>query len=255
MISVTVICRNEEDKIGECLESVKWADEIIVVDGFSTDLTAAIARKFTGKVFLKEWEGFSAQRAFALAKAGCEWVFPLDADERCAPELRDEILRVTSGQDSGFNGYRIPRRNFFLGREIKHSGWNPDFQMRLFKKNKARVTPRAVHEGYEVKGKTGTLKNGLLHYTVTSIGGYASRIMRYSELQAIEKAEKRKIGFFDLFFRPVSSFLRQFFVKKGYLDGTAGLMITFFDVITNSLTYMKAWEIQNARKREQKTAK
>lgn len=254
MISVTVICRNEEDKIGECLESVKWADEIIVVDGFSADLTAGIARKYTGKVFLKEWKGFSAQRAFALSKTNCEWVFPLDADERCTPGLRDEILRVTTDRDSGFSGYRIPRRNFFLGREIKHSGWNPDYQMRLFKKSKARVTPRAVHEGYEVEGKTGMLKNGLLHYTVTSVGDYASRIIRYAALQAIEKAEKRKIGFLDLFFRPLSSFLRQFFVKQGYLDGISGLMITFFDVITNSLTYMKAWEIQNFKKREQKTA-
>ena len=249
MISVTIICKDEERNIAECLESVKWADEIIVVDAFSDDLTASIARKYTDKVFLKKWDGFSKQRAFALSKANCEWVFPVDADERCTPQLRDEILRVTAEQNNGFSGYRIPRRNFFLGREIKHSGWNPDFQMRLFKKCSARVSQINVHEGYEVDGKTGTLKNGLLHYTVTSVGGYTSRIIRYASLQAIEKAEKSKIGFYDLFFRPISSFLRQFFIKQGYLDGISGLMITFFDVITNSLTYMKAWEIQNLRKR------
>lgn len=247
MVSVTIICRNEEDNIGDCLESVKWADEIIVVDSFSKDRTVEIARRYTDKVIEKEWEGFAKQRAYALSLASGEWVFPIDADERCTPELMGEIQNLLKTSHNR-NGFRIPRRSYFLGKPVRHSGWYPDYQMRFFLKDRAKVTPRDVHEGYEVEGKTGMIKSSLLHYTVSSIQDYTRKINHYSSLQALDKAKKKKIGFYDLFFRPISSFLRQFIVKSGYRDGITGLMITFFDVFTNALTYMKAWEIQNREK-------
>jgi len=244
MISATVICKNEEENIRECLESIRWADEIIVVDSFSKDKTVEIAKEFTDKIYEIKWLGYAKQREFALSKASMEWVFPLDADERCTPELKDEILsEIKSGNN--FAGYRIPRKSFFLGKFIKHCGWYPGYQTRLFLKDKTFVADRLVHEGYEIKGEMGFLKNNILHYTVNSISDYMSRVNHYSTLQAVEKAEKKKIKFSDIFFRLAASYIQQFIFKKGFLDGIYGLMVTNFDVITNMLTYMKAWELQH----------
>jgi len=244
MLSVTVICRNEEDNIRGCLESIKWADEIIIVDSFSTDKTVSIAKEYTDKIFQKEWSGFAKQREFALSKAGEDWVFPLDADERCSHGLKEEIISAINSEDD-CSGYRIPRKTFVLNRWIKHGGWYPGYQTRLFLRKKASVTDRLIHEGYEVSGKTGYFKNDILHYTVTSISGYIRKINNYSSLQAVEKSEKKKVKLTDILFRPVATFIQQYFFRKSFLDGVQGLMVANFDVITNMLTYMKAWEIQH----------
>lgn len=247
MLSVTIICKNEEENIRECLESVKWADEIIVVDGVSTDKTAEIAGEYTDKVFIEEWKGFARQRESALLKAGNEWIFPIDADERCTPELKDEILGIIKS-GNGKAGYRIPRKTFFLGKWIKHCGWYPGYQTRLFRKSKTKVTDRLVHEGYEVDGEPGYLKGDILHYSVTSVTDYMRKVNQYSSLQAVEKADRKEIKFTDLLLRPVAAHIQNFIFKKGFLDGVHGLMVTNFDIITNMLTYMKAWEIQKKKK-------
>jgi glycosyltransferase involved in cell wall biosynthesis len=244
MLSVTIICKNEEENIRGCLESVKWADEIILVDSYSIDRTIEIAKEYTDKIYQQEWLGFAKQREFALSKVSKEWVFPLDADERCSPELKDEILYVIKSEKK-FTGYRIPRKSFFLNKWIKHGGWYPGYQTRLFLKEKAYVADRLVHEGYEIKGETGFLKNNILHYTVNSISDYMSRVNHYSTLQAVEKSNKKKVKLSDILFRPVASHIQQFILKRGFLDGIYGLMVTNFDVITNMLTYMKAWELQH----------
>ncbi|MBI5403515.1 MAG: glycosyltransferase family 2 protein [Ignavibacteriae bacterium] len=247
MLSVTIICKNEEENIRECLESVKWADEIIVVDGLSTDKTAEIAKEYTDKIFTEEWKGFARQRESALLKTSNEWIFPIDADERCTPELKNEILEVIKS-GKGPAGYRIPRKTFFLGKWIKHCGWYPGYQTRLFQKSRTRVTDRLVHEGYEVDGEQGYLKGDILHYSVTSITDYMRKVNQYSSLQAVEKANKKEIKFSDLLLRPVAAHIQNFIFKKGFLDGVHGLMVTNFDIITNMLTYMKAWEIQKKKK-------
>lgn len=248
MLSVTIICKNEEENIRECLESVMWVDEIILVDSFSTDKTIEIARKYTDKIFRQEWLGFAKQRQFALSKVSNKWVFPLDADERCSPDLKDEILSVIKSENN-FSGYRIPRKSFFLNKWIKHGGWYPGYQTRLFLNEKTKVADRLVHEGYEVNGNLGFLKSDILHYTVSSISEYMSRVNNYSSLQAVEKSNKKKIKFSDILLRPIASYLQQFFLKRGFLDGIHGLMVTNFDVITNMLTYMKAWELQHKQKK------
>lgn len=246
MLTVTIICKNEEDNIRECLESVKWADEIIVVDSYSTDKTVEIVKEYTDKIFLKEWGGYAKQRTFALSKANEKWIFPLDADERCTPELKEEILTIINS-DNQKAGYRIPRKSFFLGKWIKHCGWYPGYQTRLFLKEKVSVADRLVHEGYEIKGEMGFMKSDILHYTVRDITDYMSRVNHYSTLQAAEKSNKRKIKFHDILLRPVASFIQSFFFKLGFLDGVYGLMVTNFDVMTNMLTYMKAWQLQNKK--------
>lgn len=247
MLSVTIICKNEEENIRECLESVKWADEIIVVDSFSTDRTVEIAKKYTDKVFSEEWKGFAKQRESALAKTSNDWIFPIDADERCTPELKDEILGIVKS-GKGYAGYRIPRKTFFLGKWIKHCGWYPGYQTRFFQKIKTKVTDRLVHEGYEVEGEMGHLKCDILHYSVTSISDYMRKVNQYSSLQAVEKVNRKEIKFSDLLLRPIAAHIQNFIFKKGFLDGIHGLMVTNFDIITNMLTYMKAWEIQKKKK-------
>lgn len=248
MLSVTIICKNEEKNIGDCLRSVSWADEIIVVDSGSTDKTLEIANKYTDKVISREWTGYTSQRNFAINEAKNEWIFPLDADERCTIELKDEILSVINNPNTSENGFRIPRKSFFLNHWLKHSGWYPGYQMRLFRKEKSSVADRLVHEGYEVEGKTGILKGDILHYTVSSISDYMSRVNHYSTLQAQEKSERGKVNFADLFLRPFAAYLQQYFLKGGILDGIPGLMAVNFHVMTNMLTYMKIWEMQNKGK-------
>ncbi len=245
MISVNIICTNEEKNIEGCLKSASWADEIIVVDGGSTDRTAEIAGKYTDKVLVNKWQGFAKQRQFALDNSRGDWVLVLDADEHCSDELKNEILSVVNNPENKFNGFKVPRRNFFLGKWIKHGGWYPGYQFRFFKREFTSVSDRLVHEGYLIQGEIGVFKGDILHYTVQSIAEFMTKVNNYSTLQAIEKSKKRKATFKDLFFRPISAFLIQFFIRGSFKDGIHGLMVTNFDVITNMLTYMKIREIQN----------
>ena len=248
MVSVNIICKNEEQNIEDCLKSVLWADEIIVVDGESTDKTVEIARKFTDKVYINKWEGFASQRSFALGKSTKDWVLVLDADERCSPELKDEIMAYLNSNNKIYKGFKLPRRNFFLGKWIKHGGWYPGYQFRFFRKDSTIVSDRLVHEGYVIDGEIGTMKNDILHYTVQSISEFMHKVNGYSTLQAKEKSKRRNVKFRDILLRPIASFYIQFFVRGGFRDGIHGLMVANFDVITNMLTYMKIWELQNKEK-------
>jgi glycosyltransferase involved in cell wall biosynthesis len=249
LLSVIIICKEEEDQIKECLESVKWADEIILVDAESKDKTVDIAKSYTDKIYIKKWEGYSVQRNYALSLANYKWVLSIDADERVTGELKEEIISVINSGSDEIKGFRIPRKTYFLNRWIKHSGWYPGYQMRLFQKEFVYMKNRLVHEGFEVKGETGYLKNNLLHYTVTSISDFAERVNTYSTLQAEEKSITRKVRYNDLFFRPFVSFFKYYILKCGFRDGPQGFMVAMFDLITNSLTYMKIWEMQNKKEK------
>ena len=201
MISVAVISKDEEKIIGKCLGSVAWAEEIILVDAFSSDKTVDEARKYTDKIFLNEWKGFYEQRKFALAKTSNDWVLVLDADELCTEGLKNEILGFMKNRDK-YHGFRIPRKNFFLNRWIKHGGWYPGYQLRFFNKKFTKITDRLVHEGYDVDGEVGYFRNDINHYTVNSISEFMQKVNKYSSLQAEEKAAIKNANFLDLFFRP-----------------------------------------------------
>jgi len=248
LVSVNIICKNEENNIEECLKSVSWTDEIIVIDGESTDQTVEIARQFTDKVFVNKWEGFAKQRQFALDKSTKEWVLVLDADERCSPELKEEILSIITSNNVIYNGFKLPRRSFFLSKWIKHGGWYPGYQFRFFKREFTKVADRLVHESYEIQGEIGVMKSDIFHYTVQSISEYMTKVNKYSSLQAKEKYNIRHVKFRDIFLRPLAAFFVQLIFRGGYKDGIYGLMVTNFDVITKMLTYMKIWEIQNQNK-------
>jgi glycosyltransferase involved in cell wall biosynthesis len=242
-VSVIIITKDEESQIEECLKSVSWADEIIIVDAESTDRTIDIAKQYTKKIYTRRWQGYAPQKSYALGLANNEWVLSLDADERIPDELKNEIL------ESGFNscdGYIIPRENYFLHKHITSCGWGKDSHLRLFKKEKTSVTDRLVHEGFIVNGKTGILKHPMTHFTYNSIEKAIAKINIYSSLQAMEMCTKKgKVTGFTIISHGIAAFYKSFVALKGFKDGVHGFCIAFIDSLTNFLTYIKIWEIQN----------
>jgi glycosyltransferase involved in cell wall biosynthesis len=240
-ISVTIITGNEEVNIRECLESVKWADEIIVVDSESSDKTVEIAKSFTEKVFIRKWEGYASQKNFAMERAANIWVLSIDADEKATKELSEEILTL---KFADYDGFKIKRENFFIGKQITGCGWGNDYQVRLFNKNKTKLTDRLVHEGFVVNGKLGTLKNSMIHYSYRNLKDGFSKINEYSSLEANEKAKRKRITGLRLVFFPVWAFIQHFFIRKGFKDGRHGLIVSLMHAMTKLQVYMKIWEIK-----------
>jgi glycosyltransferase involved in cell wall biosynthesis len=242
-ISVIIITKDEEKNISDCLKSVEWADELIVVDSESSDRTVEIARQFTDKVFIHKWEGYVAQKKYALSLAKNEWVLSLDADERVTPELKDEILNLSPGN---FSGFKIRRKNFLIKKEITSCGWEKDYQLRLLKKDKTSFSDRLVHEKFIVDGPVETLRKPMLHYTFSSFSDYLNKINNYTSLKAQELFKKKKrIGGWTIFSHSVSAFFAFFFVRKGFKDGVYGLIISLLHSVSTMMNYIKLWELQN----------
>ena len=244
-ISVILITKDEEKNISDCLRSIEWADEIIVVDAESTDHTVELAKKFTDKVYVNKWEGYVPQKKYALSLASNEWVLSVDADERITQELQAEILSLSPGD---FSGYKIRRKNFLLGKEITSCGWGNDYQIRLFKKEKTDLTDRLVHEGFTVDGKIGKLENPMLHYTFSSFTEYFNKINYYTSLKAEELVkQKGEIGGWTIFSHTVSAFILFFINKRGFKDGVRGLIVSLLHSVSTMLNYIKLWELQNKK--------
>jgi len=242
-ISVIIITYNEQRNIRRCLSSIDWADEILVVDSGSTDDTKKIASEFTQKVLDINWEGFGKAKDFARNRASYQWTLSLDADEVVTKDLKQEIQRVIESEEV-FNGYYIPRRSNFLGRWIKHGGWYPDYVLRLFKKDKARFTPSAVHERVETDGEKGYLKNALMHHTDPNFDHYLGKLNRYTSLAAEElfrKGKRAKVS--DVIFRPLAVFLKMYFVKRGFLDGFLGFILAVSSAFHVFSKYVKLWHL------------
>lgn len=246
-ISAIIIAANEEQNIRECLESVSWCDEIILVDSESRDKTVDIAKEFTDKIFIKKWEGFASQKRCSLEKASNEWIISIDADERVSPQLKNEIEKILDDIPQ-FDGFKIPRENYFLNKKIKYCGWGNDYQLRLFKKSKTKVTDRKVHEGFIVDGTVSKLQNVIIHHTQKTIFETITKINTYSTLEAQEKFGKKKIRPSQIITHPIAAFLNYYISRKGYREGVHGLMISLIHAMTNMLTYMKLWELQNVKR-------
>ena len=247
MISVTVITKNEEVNIERCLQSVQWADEIIVVDAESTDRTAELARSLKGKVIVKPWEGFAKQKEFALQQATHEWIFSIDADEEVTDALKVEILKTIHSDDS-LNGYEMPRKSYFLGKWIQYGGWYPGYQLRLFKKSKTRMNHRPVHEGFLVEGMNGLLQADLNHYTYNSLHQYLEKMNDYSSLDVLNKVSNgRIIRWYNFVFNPLSVFLRMYISLKGWKDGIHGFYLAYYSALHSLAIFAKGWEYQHAR--------
>jgi len=244
-LSVAIITLNEEQNIGRTLASVAWADEIVVVDSGSTDRTVAICREYTDKVVHQDWLGFARQKNLAISRTTGDWVLSLDADEPVEPELADEIRGILTSPDA-LDGYRIPRKTFFLGKQVRHGGWYPDRNLRLFKKGKGSFEERAVHEAIKVQGTVGNTRHALLHYAYPGLASYMSSINKYSTLAVTVMAEKGisrfKVGVINILFRPIGTFVIRYFLRLGFLDGKHGLILNLFHSYYVFAKYAKAWE-------------
>jgi len=243
-LSVTIITNNEEKNIGLCLESVSFADEIIVVDSHSSDNTRSIAEQHGARVFIRDWKGYGPAKREAVKLASGEWILSLDADEALSPKLQLDIKQALDG-DSEFTGFYLKRKTQFLGRWIMHCGWYPDLVLRLFRKDKGNFNDSLIHEGVELDGRAGTLDGEILHYCYQSMEQYLEKSNRYTSIGAREayKAGKRA-GWFDLTVRPVFSFFNHYILKSGYLDGTEGLILSALSAQAVLHKYSKIRQIQ-----------
>ena len=242
-ITATVITFNEEHNIAAALESLSWADEIIVVDSESQDRTVEIAQQFTDRIFIRPWPGYSQQKNFAAAQASNDWIFSLDADERVSPELKKLIVDLKSIEEPESAAFEMSRRTFYLGRWIKHSGWWPDNKTRLYDRRRARWQGDFVHETLEVDGPVKMLEGDLLHYTVRNSSEHHLRMDRYTTLAAEElHTWGKQASVVKLLLSPAAVFLRSYVLKLGFLDGVPGLAIARFAAHYEFLKILKLWE-------------
>ncbi len=249
-ISASIIVFNEEENIAEVCETVSWADEIVVVDSDSIDQTAKIAREYTDKVFNHEFRGYKNKHEFADAQTIGDWIFWIDADERVTPELKIAIENLKKRDPQTLpDGFRIARKTWYLDRWIKHSGWYPDYQMRLYRKSASFWDGVSPHETARVKGKIEILDGEFLHYTKKSLSEHHRVTDSYTTLAAEFHYKNGKIvGAFGLFFYPIAAFFRTYILKKGFLDGVPGLIIAMFTAYSVFLKYAKIWEHHNIKK-------
>lgn len=244
-LSVAISVRDEEKNLEGCLESIKWADEIVIFDEESADKTVSIAKKYTSSVYLTPHEEmFHKTKQKALEKCKGKWILQIDADERVTPELENEILDIING-NSSYNGYQIPRRNIIFGKWIKHTGWYPDYQIKLFKNGKGHYPCKTLHELIEIEGQIGTLKSDLIHEHYASISQFIDRMNRYTTNDAkylLGKGES--VGWSDAIKYPFDEFLRRFFLWEGYKDGLHGLVLSLLQSFSRLVVFTKIWEEQ-----------
>ncbi len=248
-LSVVIITRNEERNIRKCLESARWADEIVVVDACSSDRTIEVTKEYTSHVLVRPWPGFGPQKNYAIGQASGEWVLVLDADERVSPELASEIqARLRGSDESDVVAFRIPRRNMYYGRWVRWGGIYPDYQLRLFRKDSARYNDVAVHENLLVNGAMGTLTGHLDHYTEHAISDHFTRFPQYTTLAAQEKAKTtRVVRWSDLVIRPLVVLTKTYVLKQGFRDGVRGMIVCIFASMYTFVKYAKLWESLNVR--------
>ena len=249
-LSVTVITRDEAADIADALQSVAWADEIIVVDSESTDGTAAIAGRYTSRVTTRAWPGYVAQKNYAASMAAHDWILSLDADERVTPELADEIRGVMQTEPR-HAGFRMPRVTWHLGRWIRTTDWYPDYQLRLYDRRAAEWSGRYVHESVAVRGTVGQLRHELHHFAYRNIADHLETIDRYTTLAARQMFESgRRAGWLQLAGHPPLAFLRNYLLRGGIRDGKAGLVVSATNSYYVLLKFAKLWELNRIRKPE-----
>lgn len=246
-LSVAIITKNEEANLSRTLESVRWADEVVVVDCGSTDRTVEIAENFGARVFIERWRGFGKQKNFAIKQCTSEWVLSLDADEEVSPELAEEIRQLLAGAPAA-QAYFVRRRNLFLGRWIRRGGYWPDPKLRLFRKGAVWFEERSVHETMQYSGATFRLKGSLIHHAYPTLESYLDHMNRYSSLgaeQAIAKGKTSKnlpAFLWNIVLNPAATFAYNYIFRLGFLDGREGLLLHLYHSAYVSWKYAKAWQ-------------
>ena len=245
-LTATVITRDEEANIAEALERLRFADELVVVDSGSTDRTLEICRRYTDRIFHRDWTGFVDQKNFAVDCASHDWILSLDADERPSSRLEAEIRALRA---SGFSrpGYRVPRVAYFMGRWIRHGDWYPDYQLRLFDRRRGRWHGGSVHESVRIDGSPGYLNGEIEHFTYRSLSDYLKRLEAYSSLAAADyHARGRRANALSLAAHPPLAFLKNYLWKRGFLDGVPGLMVAIMAATSVYFKHAKLYEIERA---------
>lgn len=249
-MSATLIVLNEADRVGAALESLRWADEIVVVDAGSSDNTIEVCRRYTDKIFVREWTGYVDQKNFAAEKASYDWIFSLDADERVSAALREEIEHWRRSE-ADCDGYAMPRKTFLFGRWIKHTSWYPDYQLRLYNRKKGRWQGGRVHESVAVSGRVGRFSGEILHYTYRNFSDYLRRLDRYSQLAAEDYYERGgRPNLAAIVFAPPLAFLKNYLLKRGFLDGYQGFIVSAFAATSVLFKQFKLWELYRSRSAE-----
>lgn len=247
-LSVILITKNEEANLKDCLESVSFADEIIVVDSQSSDKTQEIAQSFGAKLEItSDWPGFGPQKNRALNLATQDWVLSIDADERVTPELKQEILTAIASPNAA-DCYAIPRSSWYCGRFMKHSGWYPDYVDRLFKRGSAKFSDHLVHERLLPTGSSGKLNNHFLHYSYRDFSQVLKKVDVYSSAaaqQAFKQGKKGGLG--EALIHGFWAFFRTYVLRRGFLDGKHGLALAISNAATSYYKYLKLWQLQNKK--------
>lgn len=247
-LSVAIITKNEEFRLPDCLASVAFADDVVVVDSESTDRTQEIAKEAGARLFVEPWRGFGPQKQFAIEQCRNRWVLILDADERVPPETAQEIMDLlANGPDC--TAYRVLRKNFFIDRLIKYGSWQNDKVVRLFDKTLCYMPPQMVHESLVVDGTVGELKGFFTHYARTDLHQAIEKINRYSTIGSQEMFDKgRRTSIFDATTRSMWSFFYNYLFRLGFCDMSAGLIIAVSDAVETFFRYAKLYELQRRAK-------
>ena len=240
-VTVVIAARDAGEHIAACVDSVAWAAEVLVVENDSTDDTVRLASAQGADVFSHPFRTIGAQRNVAIGRAAHSWIFVLDADERCTPELADDVRAVVGAPT--LSAYRVSRRNFFLGREILHGGWERDRPVRLFQRA-LRYDERPVHEHVITSGAVGTLRGRLMHYPYSSLEGYFEKLTRYSRSWAEQHhARGRRAGPLHLLVRPPARFVSTYVLRGGFLDGAHGLVLAVLAAVSVAAKYARLWAL------------
>ena len=241
-LSVLIITKNEEERIARCLQSVQWADEIVVFDSGSIDSTVAICRKWTPHVYETDWPGYGVQKGRALAKATCDWVLSIDADEEVTEGLRQEIQDCVAQDGAGATGYKIPRLNKVCGTYLRHGGWWPDYHLRLARRDKVVFNTKRVHEGMVIDGSIGFLTQPILHDGAPDLDDLLHKSHLYSTLAAEERfANGRSCGLLMAVARGMWAFLHTYVFKGSFLDGPMGFVVSVLKAQGTYNRYVKLW--------------
>jgi len=247
-LSVAIITKNEVANLPGCLESVSFARQIVVVDSGSDDGTPEIARGFGCDVFIEDWKGFGRQKQAAIDRCREPWVLVLDADERIPPETQAAIRGVVSSGGEAAQGYSFPRKNFFQGRWVRHMGWWPDRITRLFRRGMGRMTDVPVHEAVEVDGRVVPLESPIEHFTESRLSEILKKIDRYSTLAAEEAfREGRRSSVWGALARAELTFIQNYVLRLGFLDGSQGLVLSVTDAVNKFFKYAKLSELNRQK--------
>ncbi len=248
-ISALVTTYNEERNIKDCIDSIIWADEIVVVDSYSTDRTVEIVKSYPQiKFYQRPYYGAASQKNWAMDKTTNPWIFIIDADERVTPNLRDEILKEIENPKN--NAYYIRRVAYFMDKPLRFSGWQNDKVVRLIKRGVGRYPNKRVHADMKVDGEVGYLKNPLIHYMIESFDKYLPRIITYGFWGAAQGwRTNKRAGFFEVFIRPFWRFIRMYFIQRGFLDGLHGLVFCMLQSFGTYLKWAILWEWRENAKR------